>query len=191
MDIFNEFFKLEKLKGLLLSFNKLSVLLETKVSAIPTKFERLGLSSCNLTEFPAILKDNTNLVELDLSDNNLRGEIPKWMWNPTSQGLIFLNLSHNRFTGFEQSPVILPWHQLKTLELGSNMLQGSLPIPSSFITTYSVHNNYYTGEIPPTFCNKTSLSILDLSNNNLTGKIPQCFENLRTLNILNLSHLGS
>ena len=35
-----------------------------------------------------------------------------------------------------------------------------------------------TGELPPTICDATSLSILDLSNNGLSGAVPHCLGNL-------------
>ncbi|PRQ37941.1 putative leucine-rich repeat-containing, plant-type, leucine-rich repeat domain, L [Rosa chinensis] len=184
----DEFSKLEKLRGLRLSLNKFSVQIKTGFNAIAPKLELLGLGSCNLTEFPEFLKYTSHLEDLDLSDNNLHGQIPKWMWNSTGETLRYLNLSGNQLTGFEENPVIIPWHGLYSLQLDSNMLRGSLPIPSPLISYYSVSNNEYAGEIPATFCNTRPLCILDLSNNNLNGKIPQCFENLRFLQILRLQN---
>ncbi|XP_062015449.1 receptor-like protein 7 [Rosa rugosa] len=186
---FDEFSKLEKLKDLRLSLNKLSVQIKTGFTAIPPKLQALGLRSCNLTEFPEFLKYTSKLVALDLADNNLHGQIPKWMWNSTSTETLFhLNLSYNHLTGFEENPVIIPWPRLKSLELDSNMLRGSLPIPGPSMGIYSVSNNEYAGEIPATFCNTGMLIILDLSNNNLNGRIPQCFENLTHLYILKLQN---
>ncbi|KAL6144030.1 hypothetical protein ACLB2K_054725 [Fragaria x ananassa] len=186
--VLDEFSKLEKLRGLRLSLNKFSVQIKTGFNAIAPKLEVLGLGSCNIKEFPEFLKYPNVLEDLDLSNNNLHGQIPKWMWNSTSETLRFLNLSHNHLNGFEENPVIIPWHGLYSLQLDSNMLQGSLPIPSPLISYYSVSNNEYAGEIPVTFCNTRPLCILDLSNNNLNGKIPQCFENLRFLQLLKLQN---
>ncbi|KAL6140277.1 hypothetical protein ACLB2K_058577 [Fragaria x ananassa] len=183
---FDEISKLKKLRGLRLSLNKLSVQIKTGFTAIPPKINLLELGSCNLTEFPEFLKYTSELMHLDLSDNNLHGQIPKWMWNSTSESLRYLNLSHNHLTGFEENPVIIPWHQLSSLQLDSNMLRGSLPVPAPSIEVYSISNNGYTGEIPATFCNARTLNILDLSNNNLNGMIPQCFENFGALQILKL-----
>ncbi|XP_050379885.1 receptor-like protein 7 [Argentina anserina] len=184
----DEFSKFEKLRGLRLSLNNFSVKIKAGFNAISAKLEVLGLGSCNLMEFPEFLKHTNALEDLDLSDNNLQGQIPKWMWNSTGETLRFLNLSVNQLTGFEESPVIVPWHGLYSLQLDSNMLGGSLPIPSPLISYYSVSNNEYAGEIPAAFCNTWPLCILDLSNNNLNGEIPQCFENLRFLQILKLQN---
>ncbi|XP_050381041.1 receptor-like protein 7 isoform X2 [Argentina anserina] len=183
---FDEISKLKKLRGLRLSLNKLSVQIKTGFTAIPPKINLLELSSCNLTEFPEFLKYTGELMHLDLSDNKIHGQIPKWMWNSTSETLLFLNLSHNQLTGFEENPVIIPWHRLSTLQLDSNMLRGSLLIPTPSMAVYSVSNNEYAGKIPATFCKASFLSVLDLSNNNLTGMIPQCFENFGALQILKL-----
>ncbi|PRQ52508.1 putative leucine-rich repeat-containing, plant-type, leucine-rich repeat domain, L [Rosa chinensis] len=188
---FDEFSKLENLRVLQLSFNKLSVQFYTGLSVIPPKLEVLGLGSCNLTEFPEFLKYSSELVELDLSDNNIHGQIPRWTWNSTTENLLFLNLSHNFITGFDQNDSllhILPWQSLFLFELRSNRLQGSLPIPPPSIGFYSVANNDYTGEIPSSFCNLSYLGILDLSNNNLSGMLPQCFGNFSALEILKLQN---
>ncbi|PRQ31020.1 putative leucine-rich repeat-containing, plant-type, leucine-rich repeat domain, L [Rosa chinensis] len=187
---FDEFSKLEELRGLRLSLNKLAVQIKTGFTAVPPKLQYLGLGSCNLTEFPKFLKYTSELLDLDLSDNNLQGQIPKWMWNSAGANLLYLNLSHNHLTGFEENPVIIPWPLLFSLELDSNMLRGSLPIPARSMQIYSVSNNEYAGEIPATFCNTImeTLFILDLSNNNLDGKIPQCFENLSALQILKMQN---
>ncbi|XP_024178949.1 receptor-like protein 7 [Rosa chinensis] len=183
---FDEFSKLKRLRGLRLSLNKLSVQIKTGFTAILPKLNLLELGSCNLTEFPEFLKFSSELMHLDLSDNNLHGQIPKWMWNSTSETLRYLNLSHNHLTGFEENSIMIPWHRLSSLQLDSNMLRGSLPIPGLSMAVYSVSNNEYEGEIPATFCNAGTLTILDLSNNNLNGMIPQCFENFGALQILKL-----
>ncbi|XP_062015433.1 receptor-like protein 53 [Rosa rugosa] len=87
---FDEFSKLEKLRGLSLSHNKLSVQMKKGFSAIPPKLQVLGLGSCNLTEFPEFLKYSTSkLVDLDLADKNLQGQIPKWICNSARETLRF------------------------------------------------------------------------------------------------------
>ncbi|PRQ52505.1 putative leucine-rich repeat-containing, plant-type, leucine-rich repeat domain, L [Rosa chinensis] len=182
----DEFFKLKMLTVLRLSFNKLSVHIKTSLTATSPKFKALALASCNLTEFPDFLHDNSKLVELDLSDNNIHGQIPRWMWNSTGESLWYLNLSHNSLTGFEQNPVILPWKNLHLLELGSNRLQGQLPIPPLSIQFYSVPNNGYTLGVSPSFCNLKDLFVLDLSNNNLSGMLPQCLGSSSAFEILKL-----
>lgn len=50
------------------------------------KFEILGLTSCNLWEFPDFLRYQDKLRFLDLSGkNNINGLMPMWVWNASMQ----------------------------------------------------------------------------------------------------------
>ncbi|XP_059597289.1 receptor-like protein 7 isoform X2 [Vitis vinifera] len=178
---------LKNLTDLQLSYNRISLLSYTSTNATLPKFKLLGLASCNLTEFPDFLQNQQELEVLILSTNKIHGPIPKWMWNISKETLEALFLSNNFLSGFSQVPDVLPWSRMSILELSSNMLQGSLPVPPSSTVEYSVSRNRLAGEIPSLICNLTSLSLLDLSGNNLSGSIPQCFTKLSSsLSILNL-----
>ncbi|ONI18143.1 hypothetical protein PRUPE_3G199200 [Prunus persica] len=183
---FDQFSKLKKLKDLDLSNNMLSVEIRNDLSATLPKLQTLALGACNLTEFPKFLKNQSELTKLDLSDNYIHGPIPKWLWNATIETLWGLRLYDNFLTGFDQDPGILRWTNLNYLALGSNMLQGPLPIPPQSIRLYDVENNEYTGEISPLFCNFNNLQVLRLSNNSLSGMLPQCLGNSSVLEILAL-----
>ncbi|CAL9013512.1 unnamed protein product [Prunus brigantina] len=183
---FDQFSKLKKLKGLDLSNNMLSVEIRNDLSATLPKLQTLALGFCNLTEFPKFLKNQSELTMLDLSDNYIHGPIPKWVSNATRDTLSELYLKNNLLTGFDQYPGVLPWTNLIFLGLGSNMLQGPLPVPPQSIRFYDVQNNEYTGEISPLFCNFNNLQALQLSNNNLSGMLPQCLGNSSVLEILAL-----
>ncbi|XP_021805839.1 receptor like protein 30-like [Prunus avium] len=183
---FDQFSQPQKLKYLRLSYNKLSLQIITNLSATIPQLQYLELISCNLTEFPEFLKYQSKLLYLQLSDNNIHGRIPKWVWNATRETLLTLNLSSNFLTGFDQNPINLPWQNLCSLDLRTNMLQGSLPIPPQSIINYLVSSNNYSGEISPSFCNLNHLHILDLSNNSLSGMLPQCLGNSSALEILML-----
>ncbi|KAL6287195.1 hypothetical protein ACE6H2_011585 [Prunus campanulata] len=185
---FDQFSKLKKLKGLRLSYNKLSLQIKPTLGATFPQLHGLEMISCNLTEFPEFLKNQYELLYLDLRKNNIHGRIPKWVWNATRETLFTLHLSDNFLTGFDQDPVILPWQNLNTLDLQSNMLQGSLPIPRQSIRNYVVRDNNYSGDISPSFCNLNYLQALDLSNNSLSGMLPRCLGNSSSLEILNLDH---
>ncbi|CAL8139015.1 unnamed protein product [Prunus armeniaca] len=185
---FDQFSQPKKLKGLLLSHNKLSLQIITNLSATIPQLEVLDLSSCNLTEFPEFLKYQSELHYLGLQDNNIQGRIPKWVWNASRETLLTLDLSSNFLTGFDQNPINLPWQNLYDLDLRTNMLQGSLPIPPQSIRNYMVGSNHYSGEISPSFCNLNHLHILDLSNNSLSGMLLQCLGNSSALGILKLTN---
>ncbi|XP_030957639.1 receptor-like protein 33 [Quercus lobata] len=180
----NIFLELKELRELRLSGNKVFVSKANINSTLP-KFSDLRLSSCNLPEFPDFLKAQNELRILDLSNNNIKGKIPNWFWNVGKETLIFLNLSFNLLSEFEQPPLVLPWKNMQTLDLSSNMLQESFPIlPLSTIYFFASKNNL-TGGIPPMICKVRALQILDVSNNQLIGQIPQCLLNLsKSLEVL-------
>eukprot|EP00257_Ricinus_communis_P003373 XP_002515406.2 receptor-like protein 7 [Ricinus communis] len=166
------------LYDLQLSENNLSLVGSPNSNATLSKLRVLGLSSCNLREFPAFLRWQNELEFLDLSRNKLEGLIPNWILNWGIENLTFLNLAYNFLTGFEQPLNLLPWTNLHVFNLTSNEFQGTLPVPPPFITIYSVSKNKFNGEISPLFCNLTSVLAVDLSSNNLTGELPPCLGNL-------------
>jgi len=96
-------------------------------------------------EYSKILGLVTNV---DLSDNNLSGGIPREI--TYLDGLIYLNLSKNQLSG-QIPPSIGNMRLLESIDLSRNQL---------------------SGEIPPTISNLSFLNNLDLSYNHLKGKIP-------------------
>jgi Leucine-rich repeat (LRR) protein len=76
---------------------------------------------------------------------------------------------------------------MEYLDLRSNKLQGSLPIPPLSTQYFFASNNNLTGRIPSMICKVNSLQVLDLSNNHLIGQIPQCLGNFSSsLSVLNM-----
>lgn len=196
-----DFYMFQKLQDLLILFlsgNKLELLLdETRfmnATATLPNFISLGLRSCNITEFPSFLRYQENLRWLDLAENRMHGQVPRWMWNVSTASLTIMNISHNFLSGFDQPPVVLPWSGLRLLDLSSNMIGGSLLMPSPFIEYYLISKNQLTGQVSPLICNLTSLKFLDMSNNKLSGMLPQCLgnfsESLRVLDLGNNSFEG-
>ncbi|XP_058211402.1 receptor-like protein 7 [Rhododendron vialii] len=181
------FLKLPHLRELLLSFNNLTVLATNSTNATHPKFIILGLSSCNLGEFPDFLHFQNELEVLFFSNNQIHGQIPLWLWNITKENMHLVDLSENFLTGFEKSPDLIPWQSLIYLDLSFNQLQGSLLVPPPSTAHYRVANNSLSGEISPSICHNSSLSTLVLSYNNLNGRIPQCLANSsEALSVLNL-----
>ncbi|CAA0836272.1 receptor like protein 19 [Striga hermonthica] len=204
-----DFEKMSNLVNLDLSYNNLSVHVDEKVH-MSTLYPRLGtlmLASCNLEKLP-LLMNQSSLMMIDFSNNQLNGEIPNWIWEVGDGFLRFLNLSHNQFTNL-QEPYDL--RSLHYLDLHSNLLTGHIPIPpplavlvdfssnnfSSPLPTdignflmpslfFSVANNKIGGEIPLSLCNASRLHILDMSNNRLHGQIPSCLLRIAEINVLNL-----
>ncbi|KAL7095278.1 hypothetical protein ACP275_10G013700 [Erythranthe tilingii] len=190
------------LSWLELSFNNLSIVWDHSNSSLPLlpRIKNLGLASCKLKSFPPLSRE-TRLNVLDLSSNQLKGQIPNWIWEIGNGSLMQVNLSFNIFDDFQKPYKFLPY--LIVLDLHSNQLQGELPIhpPMAFIYVdfsfnyfnnsipneignligraifFSVSNNKLTGEIPASICNASYLQGLDLSGNALNGSIPSCLPN--------------
>ncbi|KAK1412424.1 hypothetical protein QVD17_33669 [Tagetes erecta] len=208
------FGNLKELYGLDLSYNNLTVSVEenksSAVIASLSKLNTLKLVSCKMQQIPD-LKNQSSLRMLDLSDNQLSGEIPNWIWEVGNGYLRSLNLSHNMFSTLQQ-PYAFPF-LLDILDLHSNHLEGDIPVPSqrvyildyssnnftssipvdfgSLLTStifFSISNNQLVGTIPQSICKARNLDILDLSNNSLSGTLPSCLlaETTKTLRVLNI-----
>ncbi|KAI3675114.1 hypothetical protein L1987_84698 [Smallanthus sonchifolius] len=175
----DSFLGLNKLKVLDLAYNRLSLVTTTNyTNATLPELEYLGLSSCNLKEFPAFLRFQTKITNLYLDKNEIEGLVPNWIWNNSQETLHVISLRENFITGFHQHPRFLPWIRLEAFDVAYNQLPGRLPIPQPTIVVYDVSNNNLTGEIPPLMCEMKSLRFLDLSSNKMTGSLPTCLENL-------------
>ncbi|XP_048127721.1 receptor like protein 22-like [Rhodamnia argentea] len=213
IDVFQQ---LKNLTYLDLSHNGLSVNATASTSALfgfPTLYT-LKLASCQLSSVPEFLQNLPLLSYLDLSDNRIQGEIPKWIWE--SEYISYVNLSFNFFEKLgEPLPNLSP--DLTVIDLHRNKLQGqTLPLPPTSIyldfssnnfssvlendigkhlasTIFlSLSNNHFHGPLPESICKAQSLEVLDLSNNSLMGTIPQflMLENLKVLNLRNNNLTG-
>ncbi|KAJ8425887.1 hypothetical protein Cgig2_033160 [Carnegiea gigantea] len=184
---FDTFFKLPLLTTLMLNGVNLAFPEHIATNKSYAKLDSLYLRSCNLTEFPQILRSQDDLEVVDLGNNQIRGLIPQWFLNISRGSLRILDLSRNLLTSFEHPVKTLPWNYLKILHLSGNQLLGSLPIPPTSMQIYQVSNNRLVGSIPQQICHASSLSYLDISNNDLGGQIPDCISELsRSLVMLNL-----
>ena len=90
---FDNFLKLQNLNWLQLSSNQISLLTKPSNNITFPKFQVLGLSSCDLYEFPDFLKSEDELEYLVLSNNKISGLIPKWMSNSSKKTLWNLDSS--------------------------------------------------------------------------------------------------
>ncbi|KAK3442591.1 hypothetical protein EUGRSUZ_B02933 [Eucalyptus grandis] len=130
-----------------------------------------------------------NLIELNLSDNNLSDPIP-----PTVVGLsslsILLNLSRNHLTRvlpFEVGNLKL----LAYLDVSSNVLCDEIPASlgkCEGLLVLKMQDNFFHDSIPQSISSLRSIEELDLSHNNLSGEIPKFLEAFNFLRILNLSY---
>ncbi|CAI9268260.1 unnamed protein product [Lactuca saligna] len=146
------FLGLNKLQTLWLGHNKISLVATNNytITTLP-ELDTLGLSACNLKEFPSFLRFQNKLHGLLLNDNKIDGRVPVWIWNNSRETLEFFDLSHNSITG-------------------------QLPIPPQTTVLYDISHNNLTGEIPSSICGLKSLRMLDLSSNNMSGTLPSCLD---------------
>ncbi|XP_044472551.1 receptor-like protein 19 [Mangifera indica] len=93
--------KLINLESFSLSSNNFSLLIDANGHTKFPKLRYLGLGSCNLNKFPSFLRNQDQLIDLDLSSNKIAGKIPRWFLNASVDSLVNLNLANNLLTGFD------------------------------------------------------------------------------------------
>ncbi|PWA92958.1 Leucine-rich repeat-containing protein [Artemisia annua] len=162
---------LTNLEYLGLSYSGFSITTKNTNHYVNPGFSSLNLASCKLKVFPNSLRAMKQLEELDLSNNEIHGQIPHWAGEiGGTHGLYHLDLSHNLITCLPR----FQWYGLEELYLQSNLIEGPFP---------------------PSICNMSSLGLLDMSNNRFGGLIPQCFGNvissLRMIDMGNNSFQGT
>ncbi|KAI5593546.1 hypothetical protein BDE02_03G021100 [Populus trichocarpa] len=171
--------------------NKLVTELATFDNLIP-KFQlvffRLSKTSEALNvEIPNFLYNQYHLRVLDLSHNNITGMFPSWLLKNNTR-LEQLYLSDNSFVGALQLQDH-PYPNMTELDISNNNMNGEIPKDICLIFPNLDHlkmaKNGFTGCIPSCLGNISSLRFLDLSNNQLsTVKLEQ----LTTIWFLNLSN---
>lgn len=134
----------------------------------------------------------TSLTVLSLSENNFNHELPNWLFNLTgSTNLLQLDLSHNSLKG--RLPESLG--QLKHLEflsLEDNSFDG--PIPSSLgnlssLGSLSLSRNRLNGTLPSSMWVLSDLEFLDIGRNPLADTISE--EHLNKLSKLEYLDMSS
>ena len=148
----------------------------------------LNLTSNQLKgEIPPELANLTNLKVLALGGNELTGPIPTWLGGLTN--LEELRLWENELTGTipaELGSLV----NLKELDLSSNQLTGEIPVELGSLSNLELlylWGNELTGEIPAELGSLSNLELLSLSANQLTGEIPPELGSLANLVELQLA----
>ncbi|XP_075639325.1 uncharacterized protein LOC142611159 [Castanea sativa] len=210
---FNVIQQLRNLFDLDLSYNSLLIEYNGTSSSLSSLFQvtKLKLASCKLKIFLDFLVNLSNLTILDLSNNQIHGEIPTGFGNLVS---LCTWISFNQLVMTREGPLLnlSSLSAITVLDLHSNQLAGELPIlppfavfldlsmnnfnsaiPASigdslaFACFFSISSNKFHGFIPQSLCNATNLQVLNLSNNTLNGTIPQCIiEMSETLGVLDV-----
>ncbi|KAL4338198.1 hypothetical protein S245_040902 [Arachis hypogaea] len=177
--------RLQNLATLDLSHNNLSVVDDNDIPF--PKLNNFWLASCKLGTFPSFLRNQSTLLYLDLSSNQIEGTIPNWIWR--FEFLAALNLSQNSLTDMEG-----PFQNLSSamflLDLHDNQLQGPAHIFTKNMVYLDYSNNRFSS-IPAKIGDSIPFSIyIFLSGNNFHEKIDESICNISTLRVLDLSHNG-
>ncbi|KAF8665218.1 hypothetical protein HU200_054114 [Digitaria exilis] len=199
---------LERLKTINLSNNILRIVVDPEWFP-PFKLQRATFASCQMGPlFPAWLRLQTDIDNLDvsntsifdslpdwfvttfsnatevyMSNNGINGTLPKNLENMTSLNILYLD--SNKLTGqIPQLPI-----NLYSLDISRNYFSGPLPrnLGAPNLLHLSLFSNHITGNIPQYIC-ELNLGALDLANNYLEGAFPQCFQRRMMLRILVLNN---
>lgn len=127
-----------------------------------------------LSEWYGVSTDSEGrVIGINLSNNNLEGEIPIELGNLSNLGS--LNLSNNQLTGII-SPELCELYNLEYLNLSVNQIIGGIPESFGNLSNLKycyLNDNQLTGTIPEYLANLTKLSYIDFSDNMLWGNLPQ------------------
>ncbi|KAI7737355.1 hypothetical protein M8C21_028818, partial [Ambrosia artemisiifolia] len=156
---------------------------------------RLSLASCNLKVFPVFIRAMTNLIHLDLSNNDIQGHIPDWIGEIGRNRLAVLNLANNSLTGTIPN-VYEDWCWLEGFILKGNQLEGNVPTSLNKCQSLKVidlGNNYLSDTFPCWLGDLPNLQALILRSNNFHGAILTSSKvefPFQRLQVLDLSHNG-
>ncbi|XP_059066707.1 receptor like protein 23-like [Cryptomeria japonica] len=177
------FHNLSKLEYLSLS----NCVFNSSPTWIPSfQLKSLLMTSCKMNgQVPLWISTQFSLVDLQLADYNLVGEIPSWLLD---MSLFSINLTANDLQG-RLLLNTLAWEGIYVVDVSNNELCGQIPsIWPSNILVLLLNNNSLTGNIPPRLQDCSSMRVLNLANNHLNGIIPSSLANCSQLQVLNLGY---
>ncbi|KAM3327881.1 hypothetical protein P3S68_033343 [Capsicum galapagoense] len=229
----SSFSDMKNLECLDLSYNKLNGELPIELAREGSKLYLLRLSnnmlkgeifpvSGNINNFQYLYLDGNNfsgpipqklsttpLQTLDLSYNNLSGNIPAWLGNISSltslalsknhlkghippdycrlERLEVLDLSENNLVGVIPA-CFSAFRELQRVYLGKNKLQGEFNMFSnSYLKVLDLRYNNFSGSIPK-WLGSLGITTLLLKGNHLQGAIPTELCRASELRIMDISH---
>ncbi|GAB2282935.1 hypothetical protein Dimus_017471 [Dionaea muscipula] len=125
-----------------------------------------------------------NLKILRLGNNMLFGQIPEELFTG-SIPLQELDLSGNGFSGYVR---VINSTTLRTLNLSSNSLRGSLPSSVGQCSIVDLSGNMFSDEILVMQKWESSLEVIDLSSNSLSGSLWNLTSQFQALIIFRISN---
>ncbi|XP_004491131.1 receptor-like protein EIX2 isoform X2 [Cicer arietinum] len=183
----SHFGNMSMLKNLNLNSNSLALIFSEKWVP-PFQLFSIYLRSCILgPSFPTWLQGQKYLQALDISDAKITDLVPVWFWTQ-STNLIFMNISNNNLSGTIPNLPITFFHYFEVI-LNTNQFEGSIPPFFRSATLLEMSKNKFS-KIDLFLCTNIvvdSLIVLDLSNNQLSSLLSNCWGNLKALKFLDLS----
>ncbi|CAL4923146.1 unnamed protein product [Urochloa decumbens] len=147
------------------------------------KMEVIDLSNNNLSgELPNCWHKNSDLYIIDFSSNNFWGQRPSTIGSLSS--LVTLHLSKNNLSGLLPTS-LQSCNRLMFLDLEENNLSGNIPkwIGDGLqnLVFLRLGLNQFSGEIPEELSQLHALQYLDFGNNKLSGPVTHFLGNLTML----------
>ncbi|OAY45301.1 receptor-like protein kinase 7 [Manihot esculenta] len=122
-------------------------------------------------EIPAGIGKLNKLWQLEIYNNSFTGKLPVGFSNLTS--LVNFDASHNKLEG--EIGVLKFLKQLSSLQLFENQFSGEIPEEFGelkYLTEFSLYRNKFTGSLPQKLGSWADFLYIDVSENFLTGPIP-------------------
>ncbi|XP_043694412.1 probable LRR receptor-like serine/threonine-protein kinase At3g47570 [Telopea speciosissima] len=178
-----------RLKLIDFSRNNLMGKIPSELFTSLSKLEEIYIFYNGLTgEIPSSFGNISSIRVISLSANGLQGSIPESFGQLTN--LYFLSLGLNNLSGMS-SPSLFNLSSLESIFLPQNQLHGSLPRDISLtlpnLQELSLATNLFSGSIPSSIPNISTLRVLDLGTNNFVGPIPKNLGNLHNLQWFSIS----
>ncbi|XP_042386765.1 receptor-like protein EIX2 [Zingiber officinale] len=166
------FSQLANLTSLDISYNSLNLILSDDWLP-PFHANLIDMSYCHLgTRFPSWIQTQTTLRHLSLSRVELYGNIPSWFSDFIfNNSVIYLDLSSNNLNGQIPSSLSVFMDLSNNFFEGTIPLNYRY---SGEVHILLLSNNHINGCLPAFFCKLTMLRVLHLSNNYLSGEVPNC-----------------
>ncbi|XP_014522472.1 receptor-like protein 12, partial [Vigna radiata var. radiata] len=169
----SHFYNMTKLRTLMLSDNSLTLDVSQNWGSA-FQLDNIELRSCKLGPlFPKWLEKQNKFQYLDISNTGISGS--ELMFTNIGLSLLkSIDLSYNQLSG-EIPKEIEGLLGLVSLNLSRNQLTGKIPSNVGELTSLEfldLSRNQLVGSIPSSLAQIDRLTVLDLSHNYLSGKIP-------------------
>lgn len=168
---------------------------DNDLTSLPDVFDKFPLLAtayfghCKLTSVPKTLWGCKSLLNLELHNNEITGELPTSLAAFSSLGVF--TISNNKMTGsIDALTTIRSAQQVcaHNNKFSGNIPNGSTTLPGSdikpdigrwvYVKNLTLDNNDLEGLIPGSFQKCTNLSYFTINNNKLSGVIPEGVVNM-------------